>query len=54
MAEGGVSVIRGVSLEEQLSNCKFHAHLLDVVCTDAHLVHAADRVLLRVAASPHH
>jgi hypothetical protein len=44
MAEGGVSSIvrsvfrtfRGVSLEEQLS--KFPAHLLDVACTDAHLV----------------
>ena len=36
MAEGGVPVIRGVSLEEQLS--KFPAHLLDVACADAHLV----------------
>ena len=36
MAEGGIPVIRGVSLEEQLS--KFPAHLLDVVCADAHLV----------------
>ena len=36
MAEGGVSVIRGVSLEEQLS--KFPAHLLDRPCDDAHLV----------------
>ena len=36
MAEGGVSVIRWLSLEEQLS--KFPAHLLDVVCDDAHLI----------------
>ena len=40
MAEGGVvrrsGVIRGVSLEEQLS--KFPAHLLDRPCADAHLV----------------
>ena len=36
MAEGGVSIVVGASLDEQLS--KFPAHLLDIPCADAHLV----------------
>ena len=36
MAEGGVSIVVGASLDEQLS--KFPAHLLDVPCVDAHLI----------------
>ena len=40
MAKGGVSVVVGVNLDEQLS--KFPAHLLDVPCADAHLVQLAE------------